>query len=103
MQKSPRNGHIEQASTKEEAVASVHADAIVSRLLSREGVLFGFALALVGGIIWQFKHMRGVGDGVLATAIFVLLPNGLQWVQRHMERSNSAVCDLILRILRLRA
>jgi hypothetical protein len=59
--------------------------ATVSRLLSREGQLFGLALVIVGAIFWQFKHIRGIGDGVIATAIFVLLPNHLQWVQRRME------------------
>ena len=99
----PPKARVVEAAGHAEGRASAHADAIVSRLLSREGVLFGLALAIVGAVIWQFKHIRGIGDGVLATAIFVLLPNGLQWVQKQMERSNSPVCDWILRILKLRA
>jgi hypothetical protein len=78
-------------------------EATVSRLLSREGQLFGCALFFVGVILWQFKHVRGIGDGVIATAIFVLLPNLLQSLQRKMEQSSWRVCDLILRRVRLRS
>jgi hypothetical protein len=35
------------------------------RFVSREGVVFGACLCIIGIIVWRFKHVRGSGDNIL--------------------------------------
>jgi len=70
-------------------------------MLTTESLVFGIALAIVGAVIWRFKHVRGVGDGVLATSVFVLLAVGLKRLQQGMQASRYPICHRILRWVRL--
>lgn len=81
--------------------SSVRGTLTLSRALATESFLFGVALAVVGTVTWQFKHMRGIGDGVLATAVFVLLAVGLKRLQLWMQASSYPICHSILRLVRL--
>jgi hypothetical protein len=80
---------------------SFNAVTIVFRPLATESWVFGCGLALVGAVLWKFKHMRGLGDGVLATAVFVLLAVGLKRLQILMQGSSYSICHRILRRLHL--
>jgi hypothetical protein len=81
--------------------SSVRATLTLSRSLTTESLIFGVALGIVGTVIWQFKHIRGIGDGVLATAVFVLLAVGLKRLQQWMQASPYPICHSILRLVRL--
>jgi hypothetical protein len=72
------------------------------RLFSREGAALGFILVGGGLIIWRFKHVRGIGDGVLTGGLILLLANGINWTLNQMDRSDNPVCDWILRKLKRR-
>jgi hypothetical protein len=72
------------------------------RLLSLEGAALGFILVVSGGLIWQFKHVRGIGDGVFSAGLILLLANGLNWTLKEMDQSGWAICSWILRKLKRR-
>ena len=73
----------------------------LSRILTTESFIFGVVLILVGAVIWRLKHIRGIGDGVLATGIFVLLAVSLKRLQQRMQESTYLICHRILKLLRL--
>ena len=81
--------------------SSMRATLTLSRAFQTQSFIFGVALGIVGTVIWKFKHIRGIGDGVLATAVFVLLAVGLKRLQLWMQASPHPICHSILRLVRL--
>jgi hypothetical protein len=55
-------------------------------LLSTEGVFFGVIVLVIGSIVWQFKHVRGIGDNMVTVGLLVLLANLLSRLQRLYYR-----------------
>ena len=65
-------------------------------------MVFGFVLTIVSGVVWQFKHVRGIGDGLLTAGITIVLFVALRWLFEWMKTSRYTVCDRILRWLGFR-
>jgi hypothetical protein len=79
--------------------------ALVSKLLihiyrgiTSEGTVFGVALFIVGTIIWQLKHVRGIGDGIISVSIVILLYKCLVWAQRTVLKRGDRVSEFVLKI-----
>ena len=45
----------------------------IYRGITNEGRVFGIVLLIVGVVVWQFKHIRGVRDGLISVALVILL------------------------------
>src|SRR6266446_2481599 len=48
------------------------------RLMSPEALVFGIVLCGIGFVVWKFKHVRGIGDGILTAGIVIVLANVLR-------------------------
>jgi hypothetical protein len=56
----------------------------IYRGVTKEGRVFGIVLLIVGVVVWQFKHIRGIGDGLISVALVILLYTLLRWVQHKI-------------------
>jgi hypothetical protein len=45
--------------------------------MSTAALVFGIVLCVIGYVVWQFKHVRGIGDGILTAGIVIVLVNVL--------------------------
>jgi hypothetical protein len=83
--------------------SSTNLDILIYRTISTEGLVFGIVLFIVGAIIWQIKHVRGIGDGVLAIAIFVFLLNILRRAQSKVLAGKGKISRFVQEWLRRHA
>jgi len=83
--------------------SSANLGIVIYPLVSTEGLAFGVVLFIVGAIIWHFRQFRGIGDGVLAIAIFVFLLNILRRVQHKVMAGEGKISRFIQEWLRRRA
>jgi hypothetical protein len=73
------------------------------RLLSTEGIAFGIIVAVIGVVVWRFKHVRGIGDGLLAAGLLILLGNLFQAIQVRFHLKLKPGAQLYIRQVKVRA
>jgi hypothetical protein len=80
--------------------APVNVEILVVPSVSTEGVIFAFVLSVLGMIVWQFKHVRGIGDGLIAISIFIFVFNGLKYAQNKIVHSEARFARGMMSVVR---
>ena len=80
--------------------STTNVEILVVPRFSTEGLVFGLVLLVLGIIVWQFKHVRGIGDGLIAISIFIFTFNGLKFLQDRIMYGKGPFAQLIMNQVR---
>jgi hypothetical protein len=72
-----------------------------SRELEYQSFVIGILLTFTGASVWQFKHVRGIGNGFFTTGMAIILFVGLRAAFRWMKRQPAqSIWRRFLRLIR---